>query len=138
MWFHSSNQSHHSGNTIQPRATSSKGPQPCGVYKYHKIYHLRDAVTVQYSDRDSALASRQSNAARGTPAYLAAYPEALTTTLEGLRKEEKQAIQKLADEWNEEGPPDEQKGKEISPSSRHPTWIFLSLSMYQECPQPSE
>ena len=47
--------------------------------------------------------------APGTLAYLAAYPEALTTTLEGLSKEEKQAIQKLAEEWNEEGPPDEQK-----------------------------
>jgi len=96
------------GNTIQPRATSSKGPQPHGVYKYHKIYCLRDAVA---GDRVSALASRQSNAAPGTPTYLAAYPEALTTTLEGLSKEEKQVIQKLADEWNEEGPPDEQKRK---------------------------
>ena len=99
------------GNTIQPRATSSKGLQPHGVYKYHKIYRLRDAVAVKYGDRVSALASRQSNAAPGTPAYLAAYPKAFTTTLEGLSKEEKQAIQKLADEWNEEGPPDEQKRK---------------------------
>jgi len=92
-------------------ATSSKGPQPRGVNKYHKIYCLRDAVTVQYGDRVSELASRQSNAAAGTPAYLAAYPEALTTTLEGLSKEEKRGMQKLADEWNEEGPPDEQKRK---------------------------
>ena len=66
---------------------------------------------MQYGDRVSALASRQSNAAPGTLAYLAAYPEALTTILEGLSKEEKQAIQKLAYEWNEEGPPDEQKRK---------------------------
>ena len=92
-------------------ATSSKGPQPHGVNKYHKIYCLRDAVAVQYGDRVSELASRQSNAAAGTPAYLAAYPEALTTTLEGLSKEEKRGMQKLADEWNEEGPPDEQKRK---------------------------
>jgi len=48
---------------------------------------------VQYGDRVSTLASRKSNAAPGTLAYLAAYPEALTTTLEGLSKEEKQAIQ---------------------------------------------
>jgi len=86
-------------------------PQPCGHHKYHKIYHLRDAVAVQYGDRVSELASRQSNAALGTPAYLAAYPEALTTALEGLSKEEKQGMQTLADEWNEEGPPSEQKRK---------------------------
>src|SRR5882724_1217942 len=110
-WFHDSYKSPHSGNTIQPGATSSNGPQPCGVYKYHKIYHLRAAVTVQYGDRVSALESRKSNAAPGTPAYLAAYPKALTTTLEGLSKEEKWVIQKLANEWNEDGPPDEQKRK---------------------------
>jgi len=92
-------------------ASSSKVPQPHGGHKYHKIYHLRDAVGVQYADRVSKLASRQSNAAPGTPAYLAAYPEALTTTIEGLSKEEKRGMQKLADEWNEEGPPDEQKRK---------------------------
>jgi len=44
-------------------------------------------------------------------AYLAAYPEALTTALQGLSKEEKWGMQMLADEWNKEGPPDEQKGK---------------------------
>ena len=59
----------------------------------------------------SKLASSQSNAAPGTPAFLAAYPQALTTTLEALSKEEKLEFQKLADEWNEEGPPDEQKRK---------------------------
>jgi len=35
----------------------------------------------------------------------------LTTALEGLSKEEKQGMQTLADEWNEEGPPSEQKRK---------------------------
>jgi len=39
------------------------------------------------------------------------HTKALTTTLEDLSKEQKQAIQKLANEWNEEGPPDEQKRK---------------------------
>jgi len=38
-------------------------------------------------------------------------PQALTTTLEALSKEEKLEFQKLADEWNEEGPLDEQKRK---------------------------
>ena len=66
---------------------------------------------MQYQDRVSELASRQSNAAPGTPEYLAAYPQALTTALEGLSKEEKREMQKLADEWNEEGPPDEEKRK---------------------------
>jgi len=33
----------------------------------------------------------------------------LTTALEGLSKQEKQEMQKLADEWNEEGPPDEER-----------------------------
>ena len=66
---------------------------------------------MQYGDRVSELASRQSNPAAGTPAYLAAYPKALTTALEGLRKEEKRGMQKLADEWNEEGPLDKQKRK---------------------------
>jgi len=92
-------------------ASSSKVPQPHGGHKYHKIYHLRDAVGVQYADRVSKLASRQSNAALGTPAYLATYPEALTTTVEGLSKEEKWGMQKLADELNEEGPLDEKKEK---------------------------
>ena len=59
----------------------------------------------------SELASRQSNAALGTPAYLAAYPQALTTALEGLSKQEMREMQKLADEWNEEGPLDEEKRK---------------------------
>jgi len=52
----------------------------------------------------SELESRQSNAAAGTPTYLATYPEALTTALEGLSKEERREMQKLEDEWNEEGP----------------------------------
>jgi len=47
-------------------ATSSKA-HSTGVNKYHKIYHLRDAVAVQYGDRVSELASRQSNAAAGHP-----------------------------------------------------------------------
>jgi len=59
----------------------------------------------------SELASRQSNAAPGTPTYLAAYPQALTTALEGLSKQEKREMQKLEDEWNEEGPLDEGKRK---------------------------
>ena len=59
----------------------------------------------------SKLASSQSNAAPGTPAFLAAYLQDLTTTLEALSKEENLEFQKLADEWNEEGPPDEQKRK---------------------------
>jgi len=63
---------------------------------------------VQYGDRVSELAS---NAALGTLAYLAAYPEALTTALEGLSKEEKWGMLTLADKWNEEGPPNEQKRK---------------------------
>jgi len=32
------------------------------------------------------------------------YPEALTTTLEGLSKEKSGGCRSLADEWNEEGP----------------------------------
>jgi len=68
-------------------------------------------IAVKYGDRVSKLASSQSNAAPGTLAFLAAYPQALTTTLEALSKEEKLEFQKLADEWNEEGPPDEQKRK---------------------------
>jgi len=72
---------------------------------------LREAVAVHYGDRVSKLASRQSNAAPGTPAYLVTYPEALTIALEGLSKEQKQSMQKLADEWNEEGPPEEKKRK---------------------------
>src|SRR5882672_3555334 len=111
MWIHNSNEPPRSVKAIQPMVSSSKVPQPHGGHKYHKIYHLRDAVSVQYADRVSKLASRQSNAAPGTPAYLAAYPEALTTALEGLSKEEKWGMQKLADEWNEEGPPDKQKRK---------------------------
>src|SRR5882672_9700495 len=90
----------HSVKAIQPMASSSKVPQPHGGHKYHEIYCLRDAVSVQYADRVSKLASRKSNAALGTPAYLATYPEALTTTVEGLSEEEKQGMQKLADEWN--------------------------------------
>src|SRR5882672_9779332 len=111
MWFHNSYKSPRSVKAIQPMASSSKVPQPHGGHKYHKIYRLRDAVGVQYADRVSKLASRQSNAEPGTPAYLAAYPEALTTALEGLSKEERQEMQKLAYEWNEEGPLDEQKRK---------------------------
>src|SRR5882724_5161316 len=110
-WFHNSNKLPRSVKAIQPKANSSKGPQPRGSHKYHKIYCLRDAVTMQHGDRVSELASRQSNAALGTPAYLAAYPQALTTALEGLSKQEKREMQKLADEWNEEGPPDEEKRK---------------------------
>jgi len=110
-WFHNSNKSPCSVKAIPPTATSSKGPQPHGGHTYHKIYRLRDAVAVQYGDRVSKLASSQSNAAPGTPAFLAAYPQALTTTLEALSKEEKLEFQKLADEWNEEGPPDKQKRK---------------------------
>jgi len=75
----------------------------------------------------SKLASSQSNAAPGTLAFLAAYPQALTTTLEALSKEEKLEFQKLADKWNEEGPPDEQKRKQVSPSPRQPALIFISL-----------
>src|SRR5882724_1363827 len=96
---------------IQPKANSSKGPQPRGSHKYHKIYRLRDAVAVQHGHRVSKLALRQSNATLGTPTYLAAYPQALTTALEGLSKQEKREMQNLADEWNEEGPPDEEKRK---------------------------
>jgi len=66
---------------------------------------------VKHGDRLSELASRQSNATLGTPAYLAAYPQALTTALEGLSKQEMQEMQKLADEWNEEGPLDEKNEK---------------------------
>ena len=66
---------------------------------------------MKYGDRVSELASKQSNAALGTPAYLAAYPKALTTALEGLSKEEKGGMQMLADKWNEKGPPSEQKRK---------------------------
>src|SRR5882672_6671423 len=109
MWIHNSNKPPRSVKAIQPMASSSKVPQPHGGHKYHKIYGLRDAVGVQYADRVSKLASRQSNSAPGTPAYLAAYPEALTTTVEVLSKEDKRVMQDLADEWNEEGPPDEQK-----------------------------
>src|SRR5882672_9917082 len=108
MWIHNSNKPPRSVKAIQPMESSSKVPQPHGGHKYHKIYRLSDAVSVQYADRVSKLESRQSNAAPGTPAYLATYPEALTTTVEGLSKEDKWVMQNLADEWNEEGPPDEQ------------------------------
>src|SRR5467141_1408729 len=111
MWCHNSYKLPRSVKAIQPMASSSKVPQPHGGHKYHKIYRLRGAVGVQYADRVSKLASRQSNAAPGTPASLATYPEALTTTVEGLSKEEKRGMQKLEDEWNEEGPPDKQKRK---------------------------
>jgi len=66
---------------------------------------------MQHGHRVSELASRQSNAPPGTPTYLAAYPQALTTALEGQSKQEKWEMQNLADEWNEEGPPDEEKRK---------------------------
>jgi len=66
---------------------------------------------MQHGDRVFELALRQSNAAPETPAYLATYPQALTTALEGLSKQENREMQKLADEWNEEGPPDEENRK---------------------------
>ena len=66
---------------------------------------------MQLGDRVSQLALRDSNAAPGTLAYLAAYLQALTATLEALSKQEKLGMQKLADQWNEEGPPDEKKEK---------------------------
>ena len=66
---------------------------------------------MQHADRVSKLVSSQSNAASGIPAYLAAYPQALTATLEALSKQEKLRMQKLEDQWNEEGRLDEQKRK---------------------------
>jgi len=41
----------------------------------------------------------------------AAYPQALTTALEGLSKQESGKCRSWQMEWNEEGPPDEEKRK---------------------------
>jgi len=68
--------------------------------------------------------------ALGTPAYLAAYPEALTTALEGLSKEEKWGMQTLADEWNEEGPPSDKR--ESKYHFLHTPHLNLHVSLHVE------
>jgi len=72
----------------------------------------------------------------GDTSISGAYPEALTTTIEGLSKEEKRGMQKLADEWNEEGPPDEQRESSIS-FFQTAHFDLLSI-MYQKYLKPSK
>jgi hypothetical protein len=57
----------------------------------------------------SQLASSNTKAARGSKLYLQAYPHAVTRTIRSLSKEERADLEKTVDQWNEEGPPDDQK-----------------------------
>jgi len=87
----------------------------------------------------SKLASRQSIACTGDTSISGRIPEALTTTVEGLRKEEKWGMQKLADEWNEEGPTrTKQRESRYLHSSRQPTLSSYSDPCVQKCLKPSK
>jgi hypothetical protein len=113
-WFHNSNKSGHPTKRIpadKSEGASSKDPKPPGPRKYEKRYLPRQAVAVQYADRVSERASELSHSAPGSARFLADYPQALTDTLNALSKQEKKEMEQLAQKWNEEGPPDEQKRK---------------------------
>jgi len=74
------NKSPCSVKAIQPKANSSKGPQPRGSHKYHKIYCLRDAVAVvlcHHSPRQISLTFRQH------PLYSVGDPYICATALYG-------------------------------------------------------
>jgi len=102
-----SNKSPRSVKAIQPKANSSKGPQHVEATN-PQIYRLRDAMLCNM-EIGVQTGIKAVNATLGTPAYLAAYPEALTTALEGLSNQEKREHAEASDEWNEEGPPDEKR-----------------------------
>jgi len=59
----------------------------------------------------------------------------LTTTIEGLSKEEKRGMQKLADEWNEKAHrTNKRESRYLILQTAH---LISSLSMYQKYLKPS-
>ena len=68
-------------------------------------------VHAQYGLKVSNLASQESQDKPGTSAYLAAYPHALMAIIQALTQEEMEAMEKLVEQWNEDGAPDAQKKK---------------------------
>ena len=85
--------------------------KPRGIKKYLKKYTIRDVVHAQYGPKISDLASQESQDKLGTSAYLAAYPHALTAIIQALTQEEIEVMEKLVEQWNEDGAPDAQKKK---------------------------
>ena len=86
-------------------------PKPRGIKIHLKKYTIRDVVCAQYRPKISDLASQESQDKPGTSAYLAAYPHALTAIIQALNQEEMEAMEKLVEQWNEDGAPDAQKKK---------------------------
>ena len=68
-------------------------------------------MCAQYGPKTSDLASQEPQDKPGTSAYLAAYPHALTAIIQALTQEEMEVMEKLVEQWNEDGTPDAQKKK---------------------------
>ena len=86
-------------------------PKPRGVNKYLKKYTIRDVVHAQYGPKISNLVSQESQDKPGTSAYLVAYPNDLMAIIQAPTQEEMEAMEKLVEQWNEDGAPDAQKKK---------------------------
>ena len=66
-----------------------------------------------YKDKIHAILAKKTNAKPGEPAWLKHHPAAVTKVMNGLNEEEMDAVEATRDEWNNEGPEQEEKQRYV-------------------------